>query len=187
MSQKASRAPSVFCVEEAKGHQEQVTVRNNKSLLPLAVMGIVVVVWGLGPPTSKLVSAPPLIGTFIRFGISSPFLLLVLAVRGRWLSKKVFYATALPGLSFGVNLIFVFATLQEATVSVLSTIVAMQPALLLVLAGPIFREYPTLRQLSFTLFGMFGAVGVILGAGSDLRTSWLGLLFAALSLSLIHI
>ena len=182
MSQKASRAPSVFCVEEAKGHQEQVTVRNNKSLLPLAVMGIVVVVWGLGPPTSKLVSAPPLIGTFIRFGISSPFLLLVLAVRGRWLSKKVFYATALPGLSFGVNLIFVFATLQEATVSVLSTIVAMQPALLLVLAGPIFREYPTLRQLSFTLFGMFGAVGVILGAGSDLRTSWLGLLLAALSL-----
>ena len=50
------------------------------------------------------------------------------------LSRRVLAATALPGLSFGVNLIFVFATLQEATISVLSTVVAMQPALLLVLA-----------------------------------------------------
>jgi len=140
------------------------------------------VVWGVAPPITKLISAPPLIGTFFRFGLSSPFLLLVLAARGRMLSRHVFLATALPGLSFGINLIFVFATLQEATVSVLSTVVAMQPALLLVLAGPLFREYPTRRQFVFTLLGVVGAVGVILGAGSELRSSWLGVGLSALSL-----
>ena len=98
------------------------------------------------------------------------------------LSRRVLAATALPGLAFGVNLIFVFATLQEATISVLSTVVAMQPALLLVLAGPLFREYPTQRQLVFTLVGVVGAIGVILGAGSELRSSWVGVGFAALSL-----
>ena len=145
-------------------------------------MAVVVIVWGLGPPTTKLVSAPPLIGTFVRFGISSPLLLIVLAARRRVLSRKVFLATALPGLSFGINLIFVFSALQEATVSVLSTVVAMQPALLLVLAGPLFGEYPTGRQLAFTLLGVVGAVGVILGAGSAVGSSWLGVGFAALAL-----
>ena len=145
-------------------------------------MAVVVIVWGLGPPTTKLVSAPPLIGTFVRFGISSPLLLIVLAARRRVLSRKVFLATALPGLSFGINLIFVFSALQEATVSVLSTVVAMQPALLLVLAGPLFGEYPTGRQLAFTLLGVVGAVGVIHGAGSEMGSSWLGVGFAALAL-----
>ena len=145
-----SRTPSVFSIQEVEGHQSPQIQDEVSDTLPLAVMGVVVLVWGLGPPISKLVTAPPLIGTFFRFGISSPFLLLVLAARRRMLSRRVLAATALPGLSFGVNLIFVFATLQEATISVLSTVVAMQPALLLVLAGPLFREYPTQRQLVFT-------------------------------------
>jgi len=177
-----SRTPSVFSIQEVEGHQSPQIQDEVSDTLPLAVMGVVVLVWGLGPPISKLVTAPPLIGTFFRFGISSPFLLLVLAARRRMLSRRVLAATALPGLSFGVNLIFVFATLQEATISVLSTVVAMQPALLLVLAGPLFREYPTQRQLVFTLVGVVGAIGVILGAGSELRSSWVGVGFAALSL-----
>ena len=151
MTRAASRTPSVFLIEEAAGHPPSKVGSGVGDTLPLAVMGVVVLVWGLGPPITKLVTAPPLIGTFFRFGISSPFLLLVLLARRRVLSRRVLAATALPGLSFGINLIFVFATLQEATISVLSTVVAMQPALLLVLAGPLFREYPTKRHLIFTL------------------------------------
>ncbi|MAR54675.1 MAG: hypothetical protein CL426_07945 [Acidimicrobiaceae bacterium] len=178
----ANRVPTVFSVSKI-GYDEPGTGKVTSShALPLVVMAVVVIVWGLGPPTTKLVTAPPLIGTFVRFGISSPLLIVVLAARRRVLSRKVFIATALPGLSFGINLVFVFATLQEATVSVLSTVVAMQPALLLVLAGPLFHEYPTGRQFTFTLAGVLGAVGVILGAGSEIRSSWLGVGLAALSL-----
>ncbi len=182
MNSAATRTPTVFSVSEIRDEGSTSPIGGASPVLPLLVMAVVVVVWGLGPPTTKLVTAPPLIGTFVRFGISSPLLIVVLAARRRVLSRKVFIATALPGLSFGINLIFVFATLQEATVSVLSTVVAMQPALLLVLAGPLFREYPTSRQLAFTLAGVVGAVGVILGAGSEIRSSWLGVGLAALSL-----
>ncbi|MED5293742.1 MAG: DMT family transporter [Actinomycetota bacterium] len=183
MTSTANRQPTIFSVSEISVGQPGIRQTQSGQSLPLIVMAIVVVVWGLGPPITKLVTAPPLIGTFIRFGISSPLLLVVLAARGRVLSRKVLLATALPGLSFGINLIFVFSALQEATVSVLSTVVAMQPALLLVLAGPLFREYPSGRQLAFTLLGVVGAVGVILGAGSQVQSSWLGVGFAALALA----
>ena len=183
MTSTANRQPTIFSVSEISVGQPGIRQTQSGQSLPLIVMAIVVVVWGLGPPITKLVTAPPLIGTFIRFGISSPLLLVVLAARGRVLSRKVLLATALPGLSFGINLIFVFSALQEATVSVLSTVVAMQPALLLVLAGPLFREYPSGRQLAFTLLGVVGAVGVILGAGSQVQSSWLGVAFAALALA----
>ena len=182
MTSAATRRPTVFAISEISADHPRLSKTEPKQVLPLIVMAVVVIVWGLGPPTTKLVSAPPLIGTFVRFGISSPLLLIVLAARRRVLSRKVFLATALPGLSFGINLIFVFSALQEATVSVLSTVVAMQPALLLVLAGPLFGEYPTGRQLAFTLLGVVGAVGVILGAGSEMGSSWLGVGFAALAL-----
>jgi len=182
LTSAATRRPTVFSVSEISDGHPAIRQTGSERSLPLVVMAVVVVVWGLGPPITKLVTAPPLIGTFIRFGISSPLLLVVLAVRGRVLSRKVLLATALPGLSFGINLIFVFSALQEATVSVLSTVVAMQPALLLVLAGPLFREYPSGRQLAFTLLGVVGAVGVILGAGSQVGSSWLGVGFAALAL-----
>ncbi|MEC7828517.1 MAG: DMT family transporter [Actinomycetota bacterium] len=183
LTSTANRQPTIFSVSEISVGQPGIRQTQSGQSLPLIVMAIVVVVWGLGPPITKLVTAPPLIGTFIRFGISSPLLLVVLAARGRVLSRKVLLATALPGLSFGINLIFVFSALQEATVSVLSTVVAMQPALLLVLAGPLFREYPSGRQLAFTLLGVVGAVGVILGAGSQVQSSWLGVGFAALALA----
>ena len=182
MNSGATRRPTVFSVSEIGDSQLEIRKPGSGGSLPLIVMAVVVVVWGLGPPITKLVTAPPLIGTFVRFGISSPLLLIVLAARGRVLSRKILVATALPGLSFGFNLIFVFSALQEATVSVLSTVIAMQPALLLVFAGPLFREYPSGRQLAFTLLGVVGAVGVILGAGSQVRSSWLGIGFAALAL-----
>jgi len=67
-------------------------------------------------------------------------------------------------------------------VAVLSVSVALQPALLLLVAGPLFGERPTLRHVLWTLLGVAGAAAVILGAGRELRSSPLGLAFAATAL-----
>ena len=176
------RAPSVFLLGSASNSKKSDLPGQDGRVLPLLVMAVVVVVWGIGPPISKLITASPLISTFIRFGISSPILLLLLAVRGRRLSRRVFWSTALPGLCFGFNLIFVFAALQQTAIALLSTVMAMQPALLLVLSGPLFGERPSMRQLFFTLTGVGGAVLVVLGAGGDLSASLTGLGYAGLSL-----
>jgi drug/metabolite transporter (DMT)-like permease len=153
-----------------------------RSNLPLIAMGVVVVVWGIGPPITKLITAPPLVGVLYRFGLSAPIMWMIMRARGGRLSWQLMRSTMLPGLSFGVNLIFVFAALQEATVSVLSVVVANQPALLLFLAGPLFGERPTRKHALLTLGGVAGAAVVILGAGDEVRASGLGIGLAVLAL-----
>lgn len=146
------------------------------------VLGLVVLSWGAGPVITKLITTHPVIGVVIRFALSVPLLLGLLRLRGQRLDAVVLRQTALPGIAFGINLIFVFFALQEATVAVLSVSVALQPALLLLVAGPMFGERPTVRHVGWTLLGVVGAAGVILGAGEELRTSALGLLYAGTAL-----
>ncbi|WP_420626117.1 EamA family transporter [Candidatus Poriferisodalis sp.] len=156
-------------------------VRPTSAALPLVIMGLVVISWGMGPPIAKLLSAPPMVSAVIRFGMSTPFLLAVLALRGRWLSRRVFWQTALPGLSFGINMVFVFAAVQQVTISVMSVMMALQPAMLLAVVGPLFGDRVGFRQIAFTLLGVGGAVGVIAGAGGDFRASAFGLFLTAMS------
>ncbi len=148
--------------------------------LPLLALAVVVVVWGTGPVVAKLITVHPVVGVLIRFGMSFPVLF---ALAGGRVSRDLFATAALPGLAFGVNLIFVFATLQEATVAVLAVSIALQPALLLFVAGPLFGERPTSAHVMWTLLGVLGATGVILGAGPELRSSALGVALSLLALS----
>lgn len=150
--------------------------------LPYIVLGFVILSWGAGPVITKLITIPPLIGVVLRFALSIPVLFAILAFRGRKLSAETFRRSALPGMAFGINLIFVFAAVQEATIAVLSVSIALQPALLLFVAGPLFGERPTVAHVLWTLIGVGGAAGVILGAGQELRASPLGLTFALLAL-----
>jgi len=144
----------------------------------LWALSFVVLVWGVGPPITKLITAPPLVGALVRFGISFPVLFGVVYARGGRITKRLLIDTAVPGLAFGINLILVFATLQEATVAVLSTVIAMQPALLLIVARPLFGERPSLAHVGWSLVGVGGAAIVILGVGGDTRSSALGMLLA---------
>lgn len=118
----------------------------------------------------------------MRFTLSVPLMFVLLAIRRQRLTMAVLKRTALPGLAFGVNLIFVFATLQEATVAVLSVSMTLQPALLLLVAGPMFGERPTWRHVMWTMVGVAGAAVVILGAGAELRATSLGLLLSVTSM-----
>lgn len=146
--------------------------------MPYLVLIVVVAVWGAGPVVAKLVTAPPLVSAFLRFAISLPVILAVTALRGHPLGWSMLRRTAPPGLAFGINLIFVFTALQEATVAVLTVGIALQPALLLLVVGPMFKERPTLAHILWTLVGIGGAAAVILGAGSELRSSVLGVALA---------
>jgi len=156
--------------------------------LPIIALAAVIVAWGAGPVIVKLIKVHPLVGVLFRFGLSVPLLFLLLALRGRWapgtsrLSMATLRRAALPGLAFGVNLIFVFAALQEATVAVLAVTIAIQPALLLLIAGPYFGERPTSAHVGWTLVGIVGAAGLILGAGDELRASFLGVSLSLLAM-----
>ncbi len=150
--------------------------------LPYAALAVVVFVWGAGPVWAKLVTAPPLVAAPMRFLISAPLILAATALRGRPLGWPMLKRTALAGMAFGINMIFVFATLQESTVAVLTVGIALQPALLLVIVGPVFNERPTRNHVLWTLAGVAGAALVILGAGAELRSSVLGVVLAFMAM-----
>ncbi len=139
---------------------------------------VVVFVWGAGPVVAKLITAPPVVGASIRFGISIPVLFAIVHLRGRRVSLQTIRTAAPAGLAFGINLLFVFETVQEATVAVLAVAVTLQPAVILLIAGPLFGERATPAHVVGTVVGIVGAATVILGAGGELRSSALGVVFA---------
>lgn len=142
-----------------------------------------VLAWGSGPVVAKLITAPAVVSVLLRFGISFPVLFAMVYLRGGRVSWQMFQRAALPGISFGINLILVFRSVQESTVAVLAVASTLQPALILIIVGPMFGDRPTRLHVFWTMVAIAGAAGVILGAGSDLRASPLGIMFALLAVA----
>jgi drug/metabolite transporter (DMT)-like permease len=146
------------------------------------VMLTVVVVWGLGPPITKLISAPPLVGVSVRFWISVPIVWAATYATGGRVTKEVLRRTWLPGALFGVNLAFVFAALQHSSVAVLAVIQTLQPGIVLVVAGAWLGERATGWHVGWTAVGVLGVVVAILGGDPEVRGSALGILFGVASM-----
>jgi drug/metabolite transporter (DMT)-like permease len=155
----------------------------HRNLLPSLAMAAVIIAWGLGPPVSKLISAPPLVAVFARMWLSVPVLYAVAAGHNGHRPTLASLRLAAPaGALFGINLCFVFATFHHASIAVLSVMAALQPGLVLLVAGRLLGERPTRWHVAWTVVGIFGTSLVILGAGDAVETSWLGVLFATLAL-----
>lgn len=147
-----------------------------------AVMAGVVVIWGLGPPITKLVSAPPLVGVSMRFWISIPLVWVITYAMGGRVTKQVLRSTALAGVLFGVNLAFVFTALHHSSVAVLSVIATLQPGIVLIVAGRFLGERATPWHISWTAVGVLGVAVAILGGDPEVRGSPIGILLGAASM-----
>lgn len=141
-------------------------------------MAAVVVIWGLGPPVTKLITAPPLVSVSVRFWLSAPIIWGLAYATGRRLSLPALRSTALAGVLFGANLAFVFSALQHASVAVLAVIQALQPGVVLLVAGRWLGERATAWHVIWTAVGVGGVAVVILGGGREVRGDGIGILFA---------
>ena len=147
-----------------------------------AVMASIVVIWGLGPPVTKLISAPALVGVSVRFWFSVPIIWGLTYATGHRISRQTLRATVLPGALFGLNLLCVFAALQNASVAVLAVIQALQPGVVLLIAGPLLGEMATRWHVSWTVVGVIGVVVVVLGGSPEVHTGLFGIALAIASL-----
>lgn len=145
-------------------------------------MAAVVVLWGAGPVITKLITVNPMLGALLRFGLSIPLLFALVRFRGGSVDRELFRRAALPGIAFGINLIFVFAAVQEIPVAIMAVTVALQPTILLIAAGPMFNERPTRAHIMWTCVGVAATAGVILGAGETVRATPLGMVYALAAL-----
>ncbi len=147
-----------------------------------AVMVGVVVIWGLGPPVTKLITAPPLVGVSTRFWLSVPIVWAITYATGGRITKAVLRRTALPGALFGINLLFVFSALQHSSVAVLAVIQTLQPGIVLLVAGRVLGERATAWHVVWTAVGVLGVAVAILGGDPEVRGSALGIVFGVASM-----
>ena len=152
------------------------------ALVAGAVMAAVVVIWGLGPPVTKLITAPPLVSVSVRFWLSVPIIWVLTYATGGRVTMDTLRRTALAGALFGINLAFVFSALQHSSVAVLSVIQTLQPGVVLLVAGSWLGERATRWHVGWTAVGVLGVVVAILGGKPEVRGDALGVVFGVTSM-----
>lgn len=116
---------------------------------------------------AKSVTTTGLVTSFYRLWFAVPILwIMVLAIPSlrhrlnqRWLAGSVF-----GGLIFGVHQICFFTAIELTTVADVALIGALQPLLVLVVAGPLFGETATRSAVAWSLVAVGGVVLAVVGA-----------------------
>lgn len=144
-------------------------------------LAFVILVWGLGPTISKLITAPAVISVLYRFWMSVPLLYLFAVMRGARPEWSTIRLGSVAGAAFGINLVFVFLTVNAGAVAVLSVFAAMQPGIILLIAGPFLGERPTLWHVIWTVIGIGGTAVVVATGGEGFDVSLTALIYAAVS------
>jgi drug/metabolite transporter (DMT)-like permease len=126
----------------------------------------------LGPVTAfslmnivvKVVHTPALTFACYRLGMGSVVMLGVLAVTRRRLTWTILRRAAVSGVLFGANICFFFSALRMTSVADVLIVASLQPALTLLVAGPLFGERVTAHQMVLTAVSLAGVALVIVGS-----------------------
>jgi drug/metabolite transporter (DMT)-like permease len=140
----------------------------------LAAIAVAVGVWSLSNVAIKATSVTGLVASFWRLWLAVPVLwLMVLAVPAARAELDAGFrrASLVGGVLFGLHQILFFSALKLTSVATVSMIGALQPALVLVVAGPLFGERVTRATAAWTGVALAGTVLVVAGgAGVPGRT-----------------
>jgi probable blue pigment (indigoidine) exporter len=118
----------------------------------------------------------------VRFWLSVPVVFAFTYATGHRVTRETLRHTWLAGALFGLNMVAVFFALQRASVAVLSILMALQPGIILVVAGRWMGERPSRWHIGWTLVGIGGVGVVILGNGPDVEMDPLGVLGGVVAL-----
>ena len=141
--------------------------------LALGAVAGAVVTWAFSNIAIKAISTTGLLASFYRLWFAIPLLWLVVALvpsLRRRLNRRWLSASLLGGSLFAVHQVFFFNGLKLTSVANLTIIGALQPALVLLVAGRMFGERVTLREIGWSLVALTGVIIVIIGSTG--RPGW---------------
>src|SRR5215468_247137 len=127
--------------------------------LALCAVAVAVLTWGCSNVMIKTLSTGGLVASFYRLWLAIPMLWVLPAVRPsmrqrltrEWLSFSI-----VGGGLFALHQVLFFTSLKLTTVADVSLIGALQPALVLLVAGPMFGEQVTARAVGWSLIAVVG-------------------------------
>ncbi len=145
-------------------------MRSRRDIEALAAVSGAVVVFGFGGVISKAVSTTGFVVAFWRLLLGSVAQVLLLAVAGRRLSWRGLRLSAVGGVLFGVHTAFFNTSLKLTSVANVTVIAALQPALVLVVAGRLLGERVRAAHVVWTAVAIAGVAAIVFaGAGTP---SW---------------
>ena len=143
------------------------TAEAGTELLALVAVAAVVAIWGFSGIAIKLTSTTGLVASFYRLWFAIPLLWPLAAgvpsIRRR-INREWLGACLLGGSLFGLHQIFFFTSIKFTSVANVTIIGALQPALVLLFAGRMFRERVALAAVAWSSLALAGTVLVVIGS-----------------------
>jgi len=141
-----------------------------------------VCIWSFTNTLIKTSQLPALTFAVNRLWFGSAMLLGVVALLRRKLTWPIVRSSAPGGALLGVEIVFFFSAVKHTAIADTAVIGALQPALVLLVAGPLFGERVTAREVLWTAVSLGGVVLVTLGSAGTPAWSLYGDLLALGSL-----
>lgn len=149
--------------------------------LALGAVAVAVLTWGCSNVLIKVVSTTGLVASFYRLWFAIPLLWLLPAAlpsMRRRLTRSWLSASLVGGGLFALHQVLFFTSLKLTTVADVTLIGALQPLLVLLVAGPMFGETATRRAIGWSFVALLGTALVVIGAVGTPGRSPLGDLIA---------
>lgn len=150
--------------------------------LTAVVLVTVVLMFGISPPLNKLITAPPLVITALRFGLLAPIVIAVLYSTGGRLTPYILRRTIVPGVLNSLANIILINAFKHASVAVVSVVFALQPGLILIVASRWLRERPTVWHVAWTVVAVSGVAIAVMTGNKSIKLDALGVLLAVANL-----
>jgi drug/metabolite transporter (DMT)-like permease len=143
---------------------------------------LAVLMWSFTNTLIKLSPLQPLTFAVHRLWLGSLILLATLYATGRRLSLRTIRASAPGGVLLGIEIAFFFSAVKHTSIADVAVISALQPALVLLVAGRLFGEVVGRREIGWTAVSLGGVALVTVGSAGTPAWSLGGDLLAAGSL-----
>lgn len=144
---------------------------------------VVVLSQGIAPNFLKMISGPPALATMaFRQFLTVPTIWVSAHLSGRRLTLPIVRRTALPGVLFGVSGTLTLASLQQTSVAVVTMVLALQPAAMLMIVGPMLSEWPRRWHIGWTIVATASATTAIVAGDPPAHGTLFGLLLALLAM-----
>jgi drug/metabolite transporter (DMT)-like permease len=161
--------------------QARVQDRRMTAIAEAAIV-LAVVTWGFGGVFIKLSGFPGMTFAFYRLAFGFVIMFAALLLTGRRLTWTVVKATALGGLFLGGDVCLFVNAVKLTSIADATIIGALQPVLVLTVAGRWFGERVGRREVALSLVSVFGVVLVAVGSSGSPVFSLVGDLLAVLAL-----
>ncbi len=134
--------------------------------------------WGFGAIFARLASAPGLVLTFYRMWLGAALLSIIVYASGRRLTRSTMRSSWLGGLFLAADMAMFFSAIKLTSVLDATVISAVQPALVLIAARPLFGERMGKWDVFWILVAVLGVASAVLGPGVASRHELFGDLLA---------